>query len=314
MKKYSHYILLLLLCLHTLVASAASVQPFVDLLGWHATESNTSWATTISKPNGQTHITPSGISFNTGLGVKAGVLYAPEDTFFDTTFYWTYFPTSATKTIPTVIGQVVSSLFFSGSYFIAKDIFAGANANWQLTLNMFDLLASHAFKPSSSLAITPKVGMKGGSIYQAINVTWDAVIATANEKVTNNFTGFGPSVGVAAKWNFYQDFSVVGDVSSAFMYGRWNNKDSFNRPPALFGLIPQQTIVTTMNQAQLGTLMMDYYLGLEWLHQGRSKVTVKIGYEMQYWADQLRLIAIQQLPTLGDLTIEGATCGISIDL
>ena len=81
--------------------------------------------------------------------------------------------------------------------------------------------------------------------------------------VTNNFTGVGPSFGLNAKWNAFKNFNLIGDVSTALMYGRWNESDIYNRPAAVFGVIPAATIFTSMNQSKLGTLMMDYYLGLQ---------------------------------------------------
>lgn len=305
---------LLLISILPIAAKAASLKPFLDLLAWHAYESNSSWATTLTFPNNTTHVIQSNGNFNTRPGLRVGFLYAPEqDHFWDTKFYWTYFSASTTKHIP-VGDQIVTSLFFSGSFFISTDLFFGGSANWQLVMNMFDLEASHDFKPIPTLTFTPKVGVKGGSINQDIDAEWDAIIYTSTEKVTNHFTGIGPSFGLDTKWNVYQDLNLVGTISAAFMYGRWNVNDTYKRPAAFFGLITPTTISTSMNKSKLGTLMMDYYLGLEWTHQGRSRVTVQLGYEMQYWANQLRLVAIQQLPTLGDLTIQGASCGITIDL
>lgn len=314
MKKHISRFLFLISSLMPVISHAANVQPFVDLLAWHAYESSASWATTLSFPGNTTNFTPNYIDFNTRLGMKAGLTYSP-DNFWDTTLYWTYFQASTSKSIP-VGSEIVTSLFFSGSELISHDVFFAGNINWQLNLNMLDLTASHAFKPTPSFTLSPKIGVKGGSIDQDITAHWNALVYTATENLTNHFTGAGPSFGLNAKWNFYQDISLVGDVSTALMYGKWNVKDAYYRPEftLIFIPIPSQTIVTSMNQSKLGVMMMDYYLGLEWIHKGQSQVTVKLGYEMQYWANQLRLITINQLPTLGDLTIEGATCGISIDL
>lgn len=313
MKKHRYYILLLLISILSPTAYATSVQPFLDLLAWKAAESNTSWATTLSPIINTTQIVPSSINFNTRLGMKAGLLYAPENNFWDTKLYWTYFPSSSSQTI-LVGNQLVSSLFFSGSYFISGDIFFGGSINWQLVMNTLDLEISHHFKPTPILTFTPKIGVKAASINQDININWNAIVYTSTENMTTHFSGIGPSFGLESKWDVYHHFRLVGDISGAFMYGNWNIKDSYNRPLALSGIIQPQNIISDMNQSKLGTLMMDYYLGLEWTHQGRSRVTVKLGYEMQYWANQLRLISIQQLPTLGDLTIQGASCGIIIDL
>lgn len=316
MKKHINYMYVLLFMLSSMspiIARAQCLQPFVDLLAWRANETNTAWATTFTFPNNTTQVTQSTINFNTRAGLRAGLSYSADNNFFDTKFYWTYFPSSITKSLR-VGDKLITSLFFSGSFFISENLFFGASANWELVMNMFDLEVSHHFKPTPSLTFTPRVGVKGGSINQTIKATWDAILYTSTERVTNNFTGIGPSFGVNAKWNVYQCLSVIADVSTAFLYGRWNGNDIYKRPSAFFGLITPTTISTRMHDSKLGTLMMDYFLGLEWIHQGRSRVTVQLGYEMQYWANQLRLITVQQLPTLGDLTIQGATCEISIDL
>lgn len=310
-RTYIYYLLLLYLGLHSIVAGAASVQPFAQLLAWRAAESNACWATTFTSSGNTTHVTQSNLNFNTRVGVKAGLLYAPGDCFWDTKFYWTYLPTSATKNIP-VGDKVITSLFFSGSFFISEDLFFGARANWDLVMNMFDLEASHHFKPTQTLTFTPKIGLKAGSINQDINIVWNAVLYKATENVTNHFNGLGPSFGLETKLNFYKELSLFADISTAFMYGRWNVTDTYHRP-SILGVIAPTTITTRMNHAKLGTLMMDYFLGLEWLHQGRSCITLQLGYEMQYWANQLRFVAVQQLPTLGDLTLQGGTCGLSID-
>lgn len=304
-----NYLLALLLIL-PLQASAAHVQPFIDLLVWDANETNTSWATTINGTD-TVHVIQANPSFNTRPGFKAGLLYSADDNSWDTTATWTHYVTNANQTIP--IGeQVISSLFFSGSFFLSENIFFGAYNNWGIALNMFDLQASHGFHPTSALTLTPKIGVKGGTINQNLNITWNAIVYNASEKLTNNFTGIGPSFGLDAKWQVYNNFSVVGDISTALMYGRWSESDIYHRPATL--LTTQTTIRTISNPTELGTMMMDYFLGLEWQHHGLSNVTVTLGYEMQYWPSQLRLLAVQQLTTFGDLTLQGATCGISIDL
>lgn len=320
MKKNIYHALTLFLCAQPLVATAGSIQPFLQVLAWRASETSSAWAETISpalNPDLTTAVSNSVnqnyLSFNTRPGLKLGLSYLPEGNYLDTTLFWTYFPTSSSKNIP-VGNHIISSLFFSGSFFLSEDVFFGAYANWQLVMNMIDLQISHHFNPTPTLTLTPKLGVKGGSINQVINVDWKAILYTANERVTNSFTGIGPTFGLGAKWNLVRSFSLVGDISTALMYGRWNGNDTYYRPSALLGALPETTLYTSMDKSKLGSLMMDYYLGFQWVHQGQSRITLDIGYEMQYWAGQLRWLAVQQFPTLGDLTIQGATCGITIDL
>ncbi len=313
MKKHIYYTLALALCLQPVTSQAAiTYRPFLDALAWTASEQNAStWAMIISPAGNTRSVTTSTVTFNYKPGIKAGIELAP-DNFWSTTLAWTYYSTSTTNNIALGPSTIFSTMF-SGNPFSTLGIYYSAYVDWQLVMNMGDATISHAFKPSPSLTFTPHIGIKGGTINQTVNSTWNAVIYVSEESVHHSFTGVGPSFGVDSKWNFYDGFSLEGDITTALMYGKWNITDVFKRPVVL-GLLPALTYATSMTNSRLGTYMMDYYLGLEYLHKGKSQITFKLGYEMQYWENQLRLTAFQQLPTHGDLTIQGATCGIFIDL
>lgn len=60
--------------------------------------------------------------------------------------------------------------------------------------------------------------------------------------------------------------------------------------------------------------MASYFLGFEWRFQAKALVTLRAGYEMQFWSNQLRLPIFQALPIHGDLTLQGGTCGIHINI
>ena len=292
-------------------ASTQKIEPFVDLLIWHAAETNASWGTTIAFPGNAIDIVQSTPNFSTKPGIRGGLLYSPNDHTVDTKLYYTYYSTKSNNAISPGL-KIVSSLFFSGSYFISGDLFFGGASNWSLMMNMLDFELSHAFHPSNALTLTPKIGLKGATIDQAIQLNWNAILYQATEKLNNNFTGVGPSYGVNANWNFYKELSLVGDISSALMYGSWRDNDTYTRPASS---VTTPTIIKSSSGIQkLGTMMMDYYLGLEWHHHGKSDVAIRLGYEMQYWPNQLRLVAVQQLPTFGDLTFQGIACNFTIAL
>lgn len=314
MKKQFYSFLILLMSIMPFYAFAKentqSIKPFAELLYWHASETNSSWATTISFPNNMTDVVQNTPDFKTHAGIRTGLSYSPGNNFWDTKLYYTYYTTQSKNGIR-LGAQIISSLFFSGSYFISQNVFFGGNADWNLTMNTLDLELSHALKPSPSLTISPKIGVKAASINQSIDINWDAFIYNSTENLSNNFSGIGPSFGINAKWNFIDDLSLVSDVSTALMYGHWNDNDIYHRPATL--LTTATTISSTANTSKLGTTQFNYYLGLEWHHHGKSNVMIRLGYEGQYWPNQLRLIAVQQLRTFGDLTLQGATCNVTID-
>lgn len=312
MKKFLRYSLTLWIGIQSLGAYAAGVSAFGDLLVWHASEETTSiWSSVITtSPPNTTDFDAKNINFNWDPGFRVGIAYEPVNPFWDTKLSWTHFTTQSRINSPPA-NQLIIPEFFSG--FLSENVFFGSNIDWKLAMNMIDLEASHQFNVTPSFILRPAIGIKGGTIDQTVDTLWNAVLYTSTEKVRNNFSGIGPSFGIDANWNFYHELNLVGRFSTAFMWGNWNVRDTYARPSALFGFITPTTITTKMNHSELGTLMFNYFLGLEWIHQGKSTVTLKLGYEAQSWANQLRLLTFQQLPLHGDLTLQGATCGISID-
>jgi hypothetical protein len=137
---------------------------------------------------------------------------------------------------------------------------------------------------------------------------------TALDSIHNNFYGAGPELGLDAFWNITSHLYLQGNLSTAFMWGRWNIQDVYQRPAVASQSITATRITTNMSNAQLGTLMLDYFLGMGWHQEGRIPWSFKLGYEVQHWPHQARWDSFQQLPVHGDLTFQGATCGVSVDL
>lgn len=314
MKKIVINILFIVISGLPLIAGATELSVFGDLLVWHASEQPAStWASVISAPSvNSVDFDASNVDFHWNLGFRGGLAYEPKNDARDARLYWTYFGAN-TNTSFNVNAQIIAPEFFSG--FVSENVFFGANVNWQLFMNMVDFDFGRKIDIGKSVYIRPAIGIKGGTIRQTINCQWLGILDVANEHVTHNFYGVGPTFSIDSKWHVYKSFSLIGDFATAFMWGKWSVQDTYGRPSVLFGVITTPTVITTtMNSSKLGTMMFDYFLGGEWIHRGRSIVTIQIGYEMQFWANQLRMPTFQQLPVHGDLTFQGATCNIRIDL
>lgn len=299
--------------MHPLNADAEGVSVFGDLLVWHVSQQTAStWANIVSKPSSNAvDFDATNIDFNWDLGFRGGFSYEPTRNTKELGFYWTYFPAKSTCNFH-VGEQIVIPEFFSG--FVSGNLFFGANLEWQIIMNMFDFELGKKLNLGQGLSVYPTVGIKAGTINQKINCEWDAVIYTATEKLKNNFFGIGPSFGVGSKWNLYKNLNLIGDFATAFMWGNWKISDTYARPESLVGVVTPTTITTSMNKMSLGTMMFDYFMGLEWTYQARYKFILQLGYEMQLWSNQLRIPTFQQLPVHGDLTLQGGTCHIRIDL
>jgi hypothetical protein len=296
---------------------------FEDLLYWHASQQTTSdWAyqfipTPSNNPSFPitqgTYFTEPNVHFDWSTGLRIGVQYKPLN-FFDAKLYWTNYSTTTKESANAPSGQALLPEFFNG--FSTANLYNHAQLNWVIKMNMVDFEIGHQFKPAASFTLRPFIGIKGGTINQSIHSSWqlnifDIQIYSATENLNNNFFGIGPTVGFNGLWNLYKGFSIRGDFEGGLLWGRWNIKDSLNRPGLL--LLPAKTIISTTKDT-LGTFMSSYFLGFEWVFKTKLPVTFNVGYEMQYWSNQLRLPMFQALPIHGDLTLQGGTCGIFINL
>lgn len=298
--------------------AAGQITVFEDLLYWRASQETTSpWAymQTTNGPPGAVYTEPN-VSFNWSPGIRVGALYEPVS-FFDTKLYWTYFSTKSKEAITAPAGQFFIPEFFNG--FTTLDLFNAAQLDWKLIMNMIDFEVGHAFKPINSLTLRPFIGVKGGTINQSIHSAWEAhfdnlTAYSARESLKNNFWGMGPSFGIDGTFALFEHLNIRSDLSTALMWGHWHIEDIYSRPAALLGLIPQTTITSNRKDAKLGTLMVKYFLGMDMTFKAKALVTIKAGYEMEFWSNQLRLPMFQALPVHGDLTLQGVTCGILIKL
>ena len=146
------------------------------------------------------------------------------------------------------------------------------------------------------------------------NATLPILSLSAEENVTHDFWGIGPSFGISGGWSLprCKNLSLVGSFSADFLFGQWNVNDAYARTDIVPLAGTYRAFTTSMTDSCLGAPVLRYFLGLEWVHQGNVTLTARVGYELQWWANQQRMLAFQQLPMHGDLTLEGLTCGVSV--
>lgn len=300
-------------------AATAQISIIGDLLYWHASQQTTSpWAyvqTIKLTPYPAKTYTEPNVYFNWSPGFKLGVNDEREH-FFDTKLYWTHFSTKTHDAIKAATDEIILPEFFNG--FITQLFYNHARLDWKLTMNMIDAELGHRIKLLESVSLRPFIGLKGGSINQAIHSSWqqnifDIQLYASTENLKNNFKGIGPNFGIDSEWHLYKNINLRGDIATAFLWGRWNITDTYHGPGALFSGLPETTIVSNTHRSMLGTYMAKGFLGIEWILKAKALVTLKAGYEMQFWSNQLRLPVFQALPIHGDLTLQGATCGILIN-
>lgn len=281
---------------------------FADLLVWYASEEpSCTWATEGSIPEiiNEGYYSAAGVTFDWKLGFRTGLNYILDYDQWEAKVYWTYFRTKFEGHTNPNYGGFSE---FDGN-FINNYVFESGKIQWTLLYNTIDLEIGRKFVIAKAFSLYPFVGIKTSFIHQAINSQWQNFLAAPSaEDLKNNFWGIGPSIGVSSFVELGNLFQFVGDLSSSMMWGSWIIKDRYYNTEG-------KSFVFNMNNAALGALMMRGFLGIEWATAINNKVrfTSRLGYEVQYWWNQLRIPTVQQLLLHGDLTLQGGVLNCRVD-
>lgn len=290
-----------------------------DFMAWLASEEVSSiWADVIATDDNVTNINVPGFNFKWDYGFRLGVGSQLSHDQWDTVFYWTRFRTGACHSISPILQLIPAQEFFAG--FLSGDNPSSMSATWCLSFNLADWELGRRYCMSHGLSARPFLGIKAGWINQLINARYNGLIIDeaftnnyGNERLKNNFFGIGPSAGVNSQWNLCncgsQFFSLFGDFSSALLWGTWTCCDVYTNT------LSYTSSVNTKNSS-LGALAFRGFMGIEWdinINADKSHITAKIGYEMQFWLNQLRINTFQLQRLQEDLTLQGITFSCRFD-
>ncbi len=297
---------------------AEGMAPFGELLFWHASqESSSVWASTISASESRNTFSAEDVRFNWNAAFRVGIAHEYDEQSWDARLYWTSFRTADSVRLDPG-GQMIMPEFFSGFVSGAMAEFDSAALNWDLHFNNLDFEVGRTIGVGEFIALRPSMGLKGAIIDQQILAHWARLNApqglSAIERVDHEFRGIGPSFGIDGRWQVAaaRNLSVIGSFSMALLWGVWNVDDTYERTDETFPAFSYGALTTSMHDASLGTVNLNYFLGVQWIRPGDVTITGRLGYELQWWANQQRLPTFQQLPMHGDLTLQGLTCGISV--
>jgi hypothetical protein len=306
-------ILLLLFLCGCCRATAEGVSPFGNVLVWQASEQTSSiWANAVTSSGSLKTFSAANVDFDWNAGFRIGIAHEPEEPAWDTKIYWTSFRSSANASFPAGEQEIVPE-FFSGLVSGDAKIFDGANIDWDLKFNTIDFELGHTLDFDDSVYLRPYMGLKAAAIDQVIQADWTSTLGLeATERIDHDYYGFGPAFGIGGRYLFpkYNNLRAVGTFSGALLWGVWNVEDAYQRTDLAFPILTYGAFTTSMKDSGLGTLNLNYFLGLEWVRQENITITGRLGYELQWWGNQQRQTTFQQLPMHGDLTLKGLTCDI----
>jgi hypothetical protein len=249
--------------------------------------------------------TPKSVSFDWNFGIRAGMGYQFEGDKWDTRLYYTWFQTrgknsaiasNADSNITTaLLGEWLTFGFASNS----------GRIQWQILLNAVDWELGRNSPVGKGFSFRPHLGLKGAWIYQTMHSQWTTKENSATENLKNNFWGLGPKGGVNTNWHLgsikNHSFNLFGDTSLTLFGGRWTFKDiqKTSMNSSIAGINPTTWAATFMFHGQMG---------FSWdvmFNKNQSNFGVRVGYEFQYWYDQLKIFTFLEGTLHAALVLQG---------
>jgi hypothetical protein len=245
------------------------------------------------------------VRFDWDFGARVGVGYRFEGNQWDTQIYYTWFRTHGkdSSVAPTSDSNITTA--FLGEWLTFGFSSSSGHIQWHILLNAIDWEIGRDCDAGKGLSFRPHLGIKGGWIHQKIHSQWTSMQFTATENLKNNFWGLGPRGGVNSNWNIASinchSFNLFGDVSLALLGGKWTFKDrqKTSMNSAIAGINPTTWTATFMFQG---------IMGLSWdvlLNKNRSNFGARLGYEFQYWYDQLKIFTFLEGTLHAPLVLQG---------
>lgn len=213
---------------------ASSISPYAEALYWTTREGSAdNWAQVIPEPlSEKNQIQILDVLFQWSPGFRAGLKYAPQS-FWTLNLYYTYYSTQGNRNSPSGASGVYSSFF--GNFYVDNPDGSGLSGpyykmgaiHWDLVDHNLDLELSHNYSIDEQFNLKPIIGIKTGIIRQQINTYWqmpfnpsthqpNSSFSSAEENITNNFWGIGPSMGLQASWLVHRSkqysLNLLGEV------------------------------------------------------------------------------------------------------
>ncbi len=297
-----------------------------DFMFWTARESGADcWAEVITTQGSASSNLLKAVAFDWEPGLRVGIGYEKLRDSWNTQAYYTRFHTQGRDAVSSDPGAVHST--FMGAFYVDNTAGAGitgpsyekASIDWTLTFNMFDWNFNRNFHLSPALFLRFMFGIKGGWIDQFIDSKWINPDLTGSfagapfflvgcEKVRNNFWGIGPQAGIETKWFLMpRIFALFGDFSGAIMWGRWSFRDRFTNDAS-------QVINIVTEHINNGATTVRSLMGFCWdVALRQMHLTFKLGYESQFWLDQLTFYSFVGGRFNNILALQGGTFDVFLE-
>ncbi|WP_420421032.1 Lpg1974 family pore-forming outer membrane protein [Simkania sp.] len=279
-------------------------------------------------------------NYEPGVRVAAGYDFGRDN--WDLFFTWTYHYTKARDRFnPVVADPVTAPLADSMIGFVLKlDVLddntpnapnfqnlvvsADGSTQWQVRLNTLDIESGYDYFFSHRFSVRPNLGLKVAWIDMHYRVKYNTMaivhnfitdnLATGSGRGDSDYWSVGPRFGLDGYLHIGWGFSLYGKISGALLYGEFDAKyrtvvDNLTDPTQ------DQDITVRQDSSYRLRPMSQLAMGLEWGYCFSQDyfLGLYIGWETQYWWNQLEIPFFASFQPDGDLTFSGLDVGIRFD-
>lgn len=247
---------------------------------------NTSYTIRVKKPE-----------FDWNSGVRIGIgRYLPHDK-WDISFYTTYFYGDADDKARGKLDQLKG---LSASYTPFVSILSEkTEAVWRLNYFTLDLMAGREFSMTSHIIFHPYIGLRGALIYGDFKsknfgditavVSGNTLSAVGYAKVNmeEDFWGIGPRIGTNFDYKFTGNWSFLGNLAGALLYGHYHVKEKSKTS------LPIQTVATPLTARSIDhdnalRINLEGSLGMgweKWFRDNTVRLAPTLLFEGSLWFD-----------------------------
>ncbi|MCP5492151.1 MAG: hypothetical protein H7A40_03815 [Chlamydiales bacterium] len=196
---------------------------------------------------------------------------------------------------------------------------SSARANWDFDLNVIDLELGRNFFVSRYLTLRPFFGLKGAWTSSSFTIrTVDALDSTLGDVVAmgQDFWGVGFRTGMNTVWWFNKYFGIFGDFALSALWGDFDVTRRDANTITVNNVVTETTTSNTKNCFSSMKPVFEIAMGLEgdyWFSDDQYHFGAKLGWEMQYWANQNQFFSLNEEGSHGDLSFMGLTLRFRFD-
>lgn len=273
---------------------------FVEGLHWRATES-IDWVFTLVESSSNEISSYRFIPFHFDNGLRAGINFA---TPIETSLFFTKFQTTGSDS---VVGNLTSA-FLGGK--ISGGTYTSGDVKLDIDYNMFDAQFSHTYHITPIFNMQPLAGIEGGFIKQRITNNLNGS-ASVTEKLTNDFTGIGPRIGIGGSLTGWESkdskFNINALFSAAYLWGTWDLDDvlTYNAPST------GSDITIETGNHKFGSLSVQAVVGASYVYKN---IAATLSYELNDWFDQGQIFDDATGGHMNDLILQGLNLKILVNL